>query len=78
MRSRHKAEPEAEAYYYLSVRDFCTRFGVGRSRLYEFIRDGKITAKKNGSKVLISVASAQRHFESLPDFRPGESEAHPD
>lgn len=78
MRSRHKAEPQPEAVYYLSVRDFCARFGIGRSRLYEFVRDGKITAKKNGSKVLIDVASGLRHFDSLPDFRPPQSpEAHP-
>jgi len=84
MHSRHKdvakganaGIPEA---YYLSVKHFCERFDIGRSRLYEFLRDGKIIAKKNGAKILIDVASGLRHFESLPDFKPtANPEAHPD
>ena len=87
MHSRHKdvskganvGYPGAEPYY-LSVRDFCERFGIGRSRLYEMLAAGKIVAKKNCYKILIDVESGRRHFQSLPDFRPPSNnpEAHPD
>jgi hypothetical protein len=83
MRSRHKdvskgANADIPEAYYLSVKHFCECFDVGRSRLYEWIADGKVIAKKNGCKILIDVASGLRHFDSLPDFRPPQNpEAHP-
>lgn len=40
--------------------------GIGRTRIYELIREGKLEAKKEGRRTLILADSLRRHVESLP------------
>ena len=52
-----------------SIKDTCARHSCHRTHLYELIGEGKILAKKNGRRILVVVASADAHFESLPTAR---------
>lgn len=55
-----------------SVKDICARHNCSRSHLYTLLGEGKITARKNGPRILVNVASADAHFNSLPlaDIKP--------
>jgi excisionase family DNA binding protein len=57
----------------LSMKDFCARFGTGRTKAYELIHAGLLEAVKSGPKTLIRAESAERWANSLPPF--GESKA---
>jgi excisionase family DNA binding protein len=48
------------------IEEFCRRFSVGRTTVYEEINAGRLVAKKRGSRVLIGRAEARRWFLSLP------------
>lgn len=54
----------------LTVKDFCTQYAVGRSRTYELLAAGAILARKSGKSTLITRASAERWFGSLPAYTP--------
>lgn len=56
---------------FVSAEHFRRRYDVGTTRLYELIAGGHIVAKKFGRKLLISVASADLYFNSLPDAKLG-------
>ncbi len=53
----------------LSVKDFCSAYGLGRTRTYELIGSGAVEAVKDGAKTLITAESAERWAQSLPSFR---------
>jgi excisionase family DNA binding protein len=44
-------------------------YGIGRTKLYELMKDGAIRAVKLGGRTLIDVASADAFFEALPEIR---------
>ena len=44
----------------------CRYLDVGRSKLYELIREGKLDAVKIGKSARITTASLKRYVESLP------------
>ena len=48
------------------VEEFCHRFGVGRTTVYEEINAGRLIAKKSGTRILIDRAEARRWFSNLP------------
>lgn len=50
----------------ISVSDALGRYGIGRTKLYALIGDGRIRAVKLGMKTLIDVNVADRFFDSLP------------
>lgn len=45
--------------------------GIGRTRIYDLISRGAIEARYEGRKILVSVASLRRYYESLPTERAG-------
>lgn len=55
---------------FLSPKDFCASYGVGRTRLYQLIARGQIEARKAGASTLISVESAEAWAASLPRLQP--------
>jgi excisionase family DNA binding protein len=57
----------------LSVREFCERYGVGRSTVYAQFKAGRLRAIKVGRRTLINVADAEGWFHSLPALRPESS-----
>ena len=55
---------------YATVQNFCTMTGISRSTLYEALRDGKVMARKIGTRTLISVKSGLAWIEQQPAYRP--------
>jgi excisionase family DNA binding protein len=51
---------------YVSVAEACEIYGVGQTRLRELLRQNVIEAVRLGSRVLVSVTSADSYFASLP------------
>lgn len=60
-----------------TVKQFCAAFGMGRTRLYDLIAQGKIEAVKDGPKTLIPAESAEAWASSLPRFKSGAASARP-
>lgn len=44
--------------------------GIGRSRLYELMKAGKIAGRKEGRTTLVLADSLHAYVESLPSFAP--------
>jgi excisionase family DNA binding protein len=51
---------------------FCETYGVGRTKTYDLINSGAISARKSGKTTLIDRASAERWYESLPSYGTGQ------
>jgi excisionase family DNA binding protein len=49
-----------------SIKEICARHSVSRSHVYDLLGAGKITAVKNGRRLLVNVPSADAHFAALP------------
>ena len=47
---------------------FCEMYGIGRTKTYDLINSGAISARKSGKKTLIDRASAERWYASLPSY----------
>ena len=52
-----------------SIEEFCVWAGIGRSAAYEEINDGRLVARKRGSRTLIPRAAARRWLENLPRLK---------
>lgn len=48
-----------------AILDFCRRYGVGRSKVYDEIRSGRLIAVKVGRRTLIKDDDAERWLASL-------------
>ncbi len=51
---------------YLSIAEFCDRFGIGATSARELLRQNKIEAVKLGVRTLVCARSAESYFASLP------------
>lgn len=54
-----------------SLRQLCDRYPVARTRAYLLLKEGKLRAKKFGSRTIWDLDSADELFASLPDFDVG-------
>jgi excisionase family DNA binding protein len=52
-----------------SPEDFCRRYGIGNTKLYEEIKSGRLRAVKVGVRTLILHADAKAWERSLPTVR---------
>lgn len=68
------SDPQPYAY---PVKDAVRDFGISRSRLYELLHAGRISAKKEGSRTLILADSLKEYVESLPAWSPQDDDPHP-
>jgi excisionase family DNA binding protein len=50
----------------VKIEPACRYLDVGRSKLYELIREGKLEAVKIGKSARVTTASLKRFVESLP------------
>lgn len=50
----------------ISIAEAAKASGIGRTRLYAFIKEGRLRARKNGEHTIILVADLQAFLESLP------------
>ena len=53
----------------LNIRAACQRLGIGRSRVYELLRDGELRAVKLGARTLVTSDSVENFIERLPPAR---------
>lgn len=51
-----------------SVKEFCERYCVGRTKAYELFNSQEVEARKMGTRTLVIRRSAERWFESLPTY----------
>jgi excisionase family DNA binding protein len=49
-----------------SVEEFCQRFGVGRTKVYEELKLGRLRARKIGRRTIIAEDDAEDWSRSLP------------
>lgn len=54
---------------FLPVREFCARYGVGRTTAYALLQSGSIEAVRVGARTLIDAESAEAWAASLPRFK---------
>lgn len=50
----------------VDIREAQRLSNIGRTRLYDAIRDGKVEARKAGRRTLVIVASLEKFLDSLP------------
>jgi hypothetical protein len=53
----------------LTIKEFCSAYGTGRTRTYSMIGAGLVEAVKHGPNTLICAESAERWAASLPRFK---------
>ena len=49
----------------LSIAEFCARYAIGRTAVYEEINRGRLEARKRGTRTLIPCAAARHWFQNL-------------
>lgn len=54
----------------LKPAEFCQRFGIGRTKFYEEINEGRLKAKKVGRHTRVSVDAAREWFAGHSDYQP--------
>ena len=59
----------------MSVGEAAKAAGVGRTTLFEEIREGRITARKVGRRTIITVDEFEAWLKALPTAREGERHA---
>ena len=57
-------QPEA-----FTVREFCKRYAVGRTKAYELFNSQEVEARKMGTRTLVSRRSAELWFANLPAYQ---------
>lgn len=60
----------------LTIEEFGADYGVSRSRTYELLAAGELSAVKVGRATRIPAESAEAWKRSLPAFQPGTSSHH--
>ena len=63
------APPPAPLAY--SINGFSAASGLGRSKIYEEIKAGRLPAKKCGSRTIIAGEDARAYIAALPDISEG-------
>lgn len=53
----------------LTITEACETLKLGRTRLYDLISKGEITARKAGKKTLIEKSELERWVSSLPSYQ---------
>jgi len=55
---------------YIRVSQACEQFSIGRTNLYKMLNEGRIRARKFGSRTLIDADSIVQWASSLPHYQP--------
>jgi excisionase family DNA binding protein len=56
----------AKETFAFSINDACAAIGIGRTKLYSLISDGKLDARAIGGRTVIPAASLQKFVSTLP------------
>jgi excisionase family DNA binding protein len=57
----------------ISIEDVTKASGLGRSKVYEEIRDGRLLARKVGKRTLILMADLKAWLEAFPPITPNQA-----
>ena len=69
------AEPQGGARQgAMSIADFCRRYGVGRTTVYEEIKSGRLRARKIGKRTAIGTDDAEDWWRHLPSCGGGQDQ----
>ena len=52
----------------MSIRQFSQRYGPGRTKVYEELKAGRLRARKNGKRTIITEDDAEDWLQHLPVF----------
>ena len=52
----------------MSISQFCQDYDTGRTRAYEEIRSGRLRARKNGKRTIITEDDAEDWLQQLPVY----------
>jgi excisionase family DNA binding protein len=52
-----------------SITEFCRRYGIGRTNVYEQIAAGRLRAVKAGRRTLITLEAAEAWLAALPELQ---------
>jgi hypothetical protein len=53
----------------LTVKEFLARYRMSRTKLYQLLATGQLTARKLGTRTLIEIDEAERWASTLPSYR---------
>lgn len=67
LRTALPAEPQRQV---LSIAEFCRAYGIGRTKVYEEIRQGRLRLHKIGKRSIIAVGDAEAWFKNLRVVEP--------
>ena len=65
MAATDSVEAKGDGAY--TVDRFCEKYGIGKTKLYEEMNEGRLKARKLGKKTLIAFSEAERWLNSLPE-----------
>jgi excisionase family DNA binding protein len=66
MLSHTSRPPKLSAPVALSIKEACDLSSIGRTKLYELIKDNKIPARKLGRRTIILTTDLEEWLKSLP------------
>ena len=50
-----------------TLSEFCTAYGIGRTKAFSEIAEGKLQARKMGNRVIVTREDAQEWLNALPE-----------
>jgi excisionase family DNA binding protein len=68
---RHRRAQRSMKQRAMSVADFCGRYGIGRTTVYEEIKQKRLRARKVGKRTIIIEDDAEAWLRRLPVIEPG-------
>jgi excisionase family DNA binding protein len=59
----------------MSIVQFCERYGLGRTRVYEELKSGRLRGRKSGKRTIIAEDDAEDWLRRLPPIASNSPEA---
>jgi excisionase family DNA binding protein len=73
IRKLSEAEQQRRAWQRaMSIAEFCQSYGVGRTTVYEEIKQGRLRARKCGKRTIITETDGDDWLHRLPVIEPGD------
>jgi predicted DNA-binding transcriptional regulator AlpA len=55
----------------MGVPEFCKRYGIGRTRFYQELKEGRLRARKCGRRTIVTEDDAEHWLQRLPALKTG-------
>lgn len=69
MAAETNTTPASGAQRAYSIEEFCNRFAVGRTKVYEELKRGRLRARKIGRRTIIADDDAESWLGRLPSMK---------